>query len=235
MPPDAAAVRAQVGALGLELDDAQAGQLLRLVGLLQHWNAAYNLTAVRDPDAMWRQHVLDCLAAVPPVRAWLGAHAPAGRAPRVLDVGSGGGLPGLVWAIAMPGVHLTCLDAVGKKVAFVRQAAGALALAQVQAVHARAERWSGGPFDLITSRAFASLVDFTACSAHLLAPGGCWVAMKGRRPDDELQALGSGRQVFHVEPLQVPALDAERCLVWIAPASGPDAQAIPYTPPPPRR
>ena len=228
MPPDAAAARAQAQTLGVDLDEAQAERLLRLVGLLQHWNAAYNLTAVREPEAMWRQHVLDCLAAVPPVSAWLAAHAPIDRVPRVLDVGSGGGLPGLVWAIAMPDVEITCLDAVGKKVAFVRQAAGALALHKVQAAHARAERWRGGPFDLITSRAFASLADFSACSAHLLAPGGCWVAMKGRRPDDEISGLGPERQVFHVEPLHVPALDAERCLVWIAvaPVPGPAPHSV---------
>lgn len=231
LPPDVTAVRSQVRDLGLDLDDTQASQLLRLVGLLQHWNAAYNLTAVREPGAMWRQHVLDCLAAVPPVQRWLAAHVPHDRPARVLDVGSGGGLPGLVWAVALPGVDITCLDAVGKKVAFVRQAAGALALPRVQAVHARAERWSGGPFDLIASRAFASLADFTGCTAHLLAPGGCWVAMKGRQPDDELRALGDDRQVFHVEQLQVPELAAERCLVWMAPAPRPDRDPVSYTSP----
>lgn len=220
MPPELAQALADAHGLGVSIDERQATQLLQHVGLLQRWNATYNLTAVRDPDAMWRQHVLDCLAAVPPVRRTLAALASArasGSRARVLDVGSGGGLPGVVWAVVIPEVDLVCIDSVGKKAAFIRQAAGALGLPNLRAVHARVERWRDAPFDLVTSRAFASLRDFCDLTRHLLAPGGQWVAMKGRTPTDELQALGPGQQVFHVEPLVVPGLDAERCLVWMRP------------------
>lgn len=226
MPPDRAAVtwpldtaeaRADARSMGVELGPDQAQRLLDLVNLLQRWNATYNLTAVRDPGAMWLQHVLDCLAAVPALRRHL-ATLGRGRV-RVLDVGSGGALPGAVWAIAMPELDITCLDTVGKKVAFIRQVAGQLLLANLQGVQTRVEEWQGGGFDLVASRAFASLADFTRWTSHLLAPGGCWVAMKGKTPDDELRALGTGVQVFHVEPLSVPGLGAERCLVWMRPAA----------------
>lgn len=211
LPLESGAARQDASALGVDLSDGQARQLLDYVGLLQQWNATYNLTAVRHADAMWHQHVLDCLAAVPSVRKAL----PSSRRGRILDVGSGGGLPGLVWAIALPECDLTCVDTVGKKAAFIRQAAGTLALSNVQARHARVESLHEGPFDLITSRAFASLADFVRLTRPLLAPGGQWVAMKGKRPSDELQALGLPPAMFHVEPLQVPGLDADRCLVWL--------------------
>lgn len=213
MPPDRARAQAEARALGVELDEVQAGRLLAFVELLQRWNTTYNLTAVRDPQAMWVQHVLDCLAAVPSVHAAL----PGDRRARILDVGSGGGLPGVVWAIAMPQADLTCVDAVGKKAAFVRQAAGALGLANLRVLHARVESLREAPFDLVTSRAFSSLADLIRLTQPLLAPGGRWVAMKGRPPVDEIAALGWPAQRFHVEPLAVPGLDAERCLVWIDP------------------
>ncbi len=194
-------VTLQARAVGVELDEPQVRKLLTHVELLQRWNKTYNLTAIRDPDAMWSQHILDCLAAVPSVRRELAARQ-AARA-RVLDVGSGGALPGAVWAVAMPEVDITCLDTVGKKVAFIRQVAGQ-------------------PFDLIACRAFASLQDFTHWTAHLLAPDGCWVAMKGRHPQDELTGFESaGIRVFHVEHLTVPGLGAARCLVWMRPALAP--------------
>ena len=210
-PPDRAAAQAASASLGVPLDDRQAAALLAYLDLLQRWNATYNLTAVRDPAAMWLQHVLDCLAAVPPVLAAL----PSNRRARILDVGSGGGLPGVVWAIALPQAEITCVDTVGKKAAFIRQAAGSLALPNLQARHARVEAMIEAPFDLITSRAFASLADFTRLTRHLLAPAGRWVAMKGKPPVDELAALGWPATMFHVEQLQVPGLDAERCLVWL--------------------
>lgn len=210
-PPDRAAAHAAADAIGLGLHDDQADQLLAYLGLLQHWNSTYNLTAIRDPAAMWLQHVVDCMAAVPSVRRRL----PMGRRARVLDVGSGGGLPGIVWAVLMPEVDLTCVDTVGKKAAFIRQAAGTLRLPNLQTRHARVESLREAPFDLITSRAFASLSDFTRWTQPLLAPGGCWVALKGKSPDAELNALALTPDRFHVEHLQVPGLDAERCLVWL--------------------
>ena len=210
-PPDRAAAQATAAELTLDLSDAQADRLLAYLDLLQRWNATYNLTAVRDPAAMWLQHVVDCMTAVPSVQRAL----PGGRQARILDVGSGGGLPGIVWAVLLPHADITCVDTVGKKAAFIRQAAGSLALPNLHARHARVEALKEPPFDLITSRAFASLADFTHLTRPLLAAGGQWVAMKGKPPHDELAALGLPPAVFHVEHLQVPGLDAERCLVWI--------------------
>jgi 16S rRNA (guanine527-N7)-methyltransferase len=210
-PPDRAAALAAAQALGLPLSNAQADQLLAYLDLLQRWNATYNLTAVRDPAAMWLQHVVDCMAAVPSVQAQL----PGDHRPRILDVGSGGGLPGIVWAVLMPQVDITCVDTVGKKAAFIRQAAGSLGLRNLQARHARVEQLKEAPFDLITSRAFSSLVDFTTLTRQLLAADGQWVAMKGKPPTDELAALDWPATMFHVEHLTVPGLDAERCLVWL--------------------
>ena len=217
-PPDRVAARDAAHDLGLEISETQADRLLDYVDLLQRWNATYNLTAVRDPAAMWLQHVVDCMAAAPPVRALL----PTGRRARILDVGSGGGLPGVVWAVLMPEADVTCIDSVGKKAAFIRQASGSLGLANLQAVHARVESMAGPAFDLITSRAFASLHDFTRLTRHLLASGGAWVALKGRPPLDEVEALAQTVDVFHVEQLRVPGLDAERCLVWLKNKAGHD-------------
>jgi 16S rRNA (guanine527-N7)-methyltransferase len=186
-------------------------RLERYLGLLAKWNAAYNLTAVRDPAQMRAQHLADCLAVVEPLRRQLGNLSPA----RLLDVGSGGGLPGVVLAIAEPSWEVTCVDAVGKKVAFIRQVAGELALPNLHAEHARVETLRIAPFDVITARAFASLADFIGLTRTLLAPEGVWMAMKGKRPDDELAMLPSGVTAFHVEPLAVPGLTAERCLVWL--------------------
>lgn len=196
----------------------QADQLTAYVALLQRWNATYNLTAVRDPASMWTHHVLDCMAAVPSVRQQLVGQA----LPRILDVGSGGGLPGAVWAVLMPEADITCVDAVGKKAAFVRQVAGALGLQNLHATHARVEALRHPPFDLITCRAFSSLADFTRLTRPLLKATGSWAALKGKRPDDELTELTQAGQLtdpmFHVEPLKVPGLDAERCVVWLKPA-----------------
>ncbi len=207
-------IAAACATLGLAPTPTQGEQLLAFLDLLQRWNATYNLTAVREPEAMLTQHLADCLAIVGPLRA----RCSRGR---VLDVGSGGGLPGVVLAVMAPELDVTCVDAVGKKAAFVRQAAGALKLPNLHAVHARVETLQTPPFDLITSRAFASLADFTRLTRYLLAPGsGLWLAMKGRRPDDEIAALPAAVEMFHVEPLAVPGLDAERCLVWMRPHAG---------------
>jgi 16S rRNA (guanine527-N7)-methyltransferase len=218
-PPEAAAARlreALVGvghALALELTDSQLDSLLAYLALLQRWNATYNLTAVRDPAQMLTQHLADCLAVIGP----LCRHLAAGSSRRILDVGSGGGLPGVVIAALNPGVHVTCVDTVGKKAAFVRQAAGELGLKNLLAEHARVEQLKAAPFDVIVSRAFASLADFTRLTRQHLAPRGAWMAMKGKTPDDEMAQLPADLTVFHVEHLTVPGLQAERCLVWIRP------------------
>jgi 16S rRNA (guanine527-N7)-methyltransferase len=222
MGPDVALAHLQHAAAlaGWPLSAAQADTLLRFLAELERWNTAYNLTAVRRRDQMLVQHLLDCLAVLPALQRWgpLSELAP----PRVLDVGSGGGLPGVVWAIAAPALHVTCVDAVAKKASFITQVAAVLALPHLRGVHARVERLAppaAGRFDCITSRAFASLVDFTGLTSHLLSPTGCWLAMKGKRPDDEIAALPSGVSVFHVERLVVPGLDAERHLVWMRPST----------------
>jgi len=202
---DLAAVAA---ALGLSLEAAQRSMLLAYLDLLKRWNGTYNLTAVRDPAAMFTQHLADCLAVLPPLQR----HAAGGR---LLDVGSGGGLPGVVIAAVLPGWQVTCVDTVGKKMAFVRQAAGSLALRNLHARHTRVEALAEPAFDVITSRAFSSLADFVALTRAHLAPGGVWMAMKGKVPDDEIAALPADIDVFHVEQLQVPGLDAQRCLVWM--------------------
>jgi len=196
--------------LGLAPTEAQTSALLRYLDLLQRWNATYNLTAVRDRAGMLTQHLADCLAIIPPLQR----RAAQGR---LLDVGSGSGLPGVVIAALLPGWDVTCVDAVAKKAAFVRQVAGTLALTNLHVVHGRVQDLRLPPFDLITSRAFASLADFTRLTRQHMASGGAWVAMKGRAPEEEIAALPTDTQVFHVEPLRVPGLDAQRCLVWMQP------------------
>ena len=204
-------LRQGAAALGLALDEAAQTRLLAYLDLLAKWNRVYNLTALRDPAQMLTHHLLDSLAVVAP----LSRHT-QGRPARLLDVGSGGGLPGVVIAICCPEIAVTCVDAVAKKAAFVQQAAGALSLDNLAGRHARVETLHE-PFDIIASRAFASLADFISWSRGALAEQGVWLAMKGKHPDDEIAALPAGAEVFHVEPLQVPGLDAERCLVWLRP------------------
>jgi 16S rRNA (guanine527-N7)-methyltransferase len=204
-------------ALGRPPHPAEVQALAAYLALLQRWNATYNLTAVRDPAQMLVQHLADCLVVVAPLDRQLAESGRAGDAgSRVLDVGSGAGLPGVVLAILRPGLDVTCVDSVGKKAAFVRQVAGALALPNLHAQHCRVENLQAAPFGVITSRAFASLADFAALTRRHLAPGGLWMAMKGKRPDDEMARLPADvATVFHVEQLQVPGLDADRCLVWM--------------------
>lgn len=210
------ALESACDSLGLALDPAMLGRLLAYLALLQRWNATYNLTAVRDPGEMLTQHLADCLAVVGPLRRQLGA----GTSRRILDVGSGGGLPGVVLAVLEPGWAVTCVDAVGKKAAFIRQVAVELRLRNLAAEHARVESLKAGGFDLITSRAFASLADFVSLTRKLLAAEGVWAAMKGKTPEAELATLPAGIAVFHVEPIAVPGLDAERCIVWMREAAG---------------
>ncbi len=203
-------------ALGLQLGDEQVSLLLDYLALLQKWNKVYNLTAVRDPAEMMAHHLLDSLAAIGPLLRQTG-----GQPVKLLDVGSGGGLPGVVVAITCPQIDVTCVDTVGKKAAFIQQAAAALKLPNLRGVHARVESLKaeeGTGFDVVCSRAFASLADFTAWSSSALKPGSVWMAMKGKHPSEEIAALPASVVVFHVEQLVVPGLDAERCIVWLRPA-----------------
>jgi 16S rRNA (guanine527-N7)-methyltransferase len=206
-------LRAGLKALQLDLGDAQVGQLLDYQDLIGKWTKVYNLTAVRDPAEMMTHHLLDSLAAVLPLRLYL-EKAGLGQGARLLDVGSGAGLPGVVIAICCPNVAVTCVDTVAKKAAFIKQAALALKLPKLSGLHARVETIAT-PFDVICSRAFASLADFTNWSVDALAPQGAWMAMKGKHPADEIAALPATAEVFHVEQLQVPGLNAERCIVWM--------------------
>lgn len=212
----AAPLRAGGQALGLALHEGQIAQLLDFMDLLQKWNKVYNLTAVRDPQEMLTHHLLDSLAAVAPLRRHLAQQGGAGR--RLLDVGSGGGLPGVVFAICCPDLDVSCVDTVAKKAAFIQQAAASLGLENLHGIHARVETLAG-PFDVVSCRAFASLADFTAWSRQALAPHAVWLAMKGRHPQDEIAALPASVRVFHVEQLAVPGLDAERCIVWMRPVA----------------
>lgn len=195
--------------LGLSLSDTQFEQLLGYLALIQKWNKVYNLTAVRDPQEMLTHHLLDSLTAVTPLVRHTG-----GRPARVLDVGSGGGLPGIVLAICRPELDVSCVDTVGKKAAFIQQVAASLKLSNLHGIHARVETLSG-PFDVICCRAFAALPDFVSWSRGALAEQGVWMAMKGKHPQAEMDALPPDVQVFHVEPLTVPGLEAERCMVWM--------------------
>lgn len=202
------ALEAAAQALGLALTPAQVDQLLAYLALLQKWNRVYNLTAVRDPAEMLTHHLIDSLSVIGP----LVRH---GAPSRLMDVGAGGGLPGVVIAICCPGTDVTCVDAVAKKATFIQQVAAELKLPNLHGVHCRVEQLKAEPFGVITSRAFASLVDFTALTRQHLADGAVWLAMKGQHPADEMAALPADVDVFHVEQLQVPGLDAQRCIVWM--------------------
>ncbi len=204
-----AGLRSGVQALGLVLTDAQIQHLLDYAALIQKWNKVYNLTALRDPADMLTHHLLDSLTAIAPLRR----HT-QGQAIKVLDVGSGGGLPGVVLAICMPELNVSCVDTVAKKAAFVQQVAVSLKLPNLRGLHARVESLAD-PYQVICSRAFASLPDFVTWSRSALAEGGVWMAMKGKHPQGEIAALPADVQVFHVEPLAVPGLDVERCMVWM--------------------
>ena len=208
-----AGLDAGLDALALDLSTAQRQALLDYLALLQKWNQVYNLTAVRDPQAMLSHHLLDCLAVVAPLRAQLASLAWPGPI-RLLDVGSGAGLPGLVLAICLPDVQVDCVDTVAKKSSFIQQAALSLGLANLRGLHARVEKL-GVAYQVVSARAFSSLPDLVAGSDQALMPGGFWMAMKGKTPDEEIQALPPQVQVFQVEPLQVLGLDAQRCIVWM--------------------
>ena len=208
-------------ALGLSLSPAMLDRLMDYLQMLQRWNKVYNLTALRDPDEMLSHHLVDCLAVLPALQRHVAglvggvAGDVQSRPLRILDVGSGAGLPGVVIAVLRPDWHVSCVDTVAKKASFIRQVGAELRLPNLQSLHARVENLDPamGVYDVITSRAFASLADFTALSAAVLAAQGVWLAMKGKLPTDETSPPGV--QMFHVEQLQVPGLEAQRCLVWL--------------------
>jgi len=187
--------------LGLNQPDEAQLQLLAFRDLLLKWNKTYNLTALRDPAQAISHHLLDSLAILP--------HLGAGT---LLDVGSGGGLPGIPLAIAKPDLAVSMVDTVQKKTTFLQQAVIELALRNVTVYHARVEAMRG-QYAQISSRAFAELGLFVSLTRHLLAPNGRWLAMKGVRPDDELKALPADITVEAIIPLTVPGLGAERHLI----------------------
>ena len=204
-----------VGSLSLNVSDPQQRQLLSYMALIQKWNKVYNLTALRETQEILTHHLLDSLSAVSPLLGHIAkTKGDANADIELLDVGSGGGLPGVVIAICCPNIRVTCVDTVSKKAAFVQQVAASLRLSNLRGVHARVESLTG-PYDVICSRAFASLPDFVSWSAAALSDGGVWMAMKGKLPEAEMAALPSLAEVFHVEQLQVPGLEADRCMVWM--------------------
>ena len=190
-------------ALGLDLPADVQERLLTYAAFLEKWNRTYSLTALRDPKLAVSHHLLDSLAILPYVNV-----------STLLDVGSGGGQPGIPLAIARPDLAVTLLDSNGKKTAFLQQAVIELELKNVRVVTARVEEFRPATlFAAITSRAFAELVDFVSLTRHLLAPSGEWLAMKGQRPDAEMNKLPAGVSVTAVHRLDVPGVDGERHLV----------------------
>jgi 16S rRNA (guanine527-N7)-methyltransferase len=195
-----------IAELGLELSDTQQKQLMDYLALMAKWNAVYNLTSLRDPVQMVTHHLLDSLAAVPAFR----------EAQNVLDVGAGGGLPGIVLAIARPDMKVSMIDTVHKKTAFLTQVKAELGLANVTVYTAKVQDLQvSDKFDVITSRAFADLSDFVNWSGHLLAEGGRFIALKGTAPKEEQERVPQEWKVSELRPLQVPRLGAERHLVFI--------------------
>jgi 16S rRNA (guanine527-N7)-methyltransferase len=201
--------------LRLNSQPAQQAALLEYLSQLMRWNKTYNLTAIRDPDQALVHHIFDSLSLVAPLSRALSLNQT--ETPTVVDVGSGGGLPGVILAIMLPDVLVTCVDAVEKKTMFVRQMAGVLTLPNLTAQHARIEALKPLQAALVTSRAFASLEDFAQLAGPHVREGGCLVAMKGREPNEELTALQAHTawSARAIEPLTVPEFEGQRCLVWM--------------------
>jgi 16S rRNA (guanine527-N7)-methyltransferase len=204
-------------ALKLSLTDVQKEQLIAYVLLIQKWTQVYNLTAVRNPAEMLTHHLLDSLAVVNPLLQQLEALQMTRAGLRLLDVGSGAGLPGIVIAICCPDITVHCVDTVAKKAAFIQQVAVSLKLPNLRGIHGRVEKLTD-TYDVVSSRAFASLENFTQWSKQALAEQGVWMAMKGKHPAEEVAALPPTVLVFQVEQLEVPGLGAERCILWMRPA-----------------
>jgi 16S rRNA (guanine527-N7)-methyltransferase len=198
------AIEAGCRQLPVAPDEAALDQLAGLIALLARWNRTYNLTAVREPQEMVSRHLLDSLAVAPFLTAG-----------RLLDVGTGAGLPGLPLAILFPGQSFTLLDSNAKKLRFIRQAVAELGLNNVEVVHERMQEYQPArAFDMVISRAVASLEVLYRQASHVLAPGGRMLFMKGTLPENEMDEFAPGREVLHIERLQVPGLDAERHLIW---------------------
>ena len=192
-------------ALGLELDPSVLENLAGFVRLLEKWNRVYNLTSVRRPADMVPRHILDSLAVLPFLHPG-----------RLLDVGTGAGLPGLPLAIARPELQMTLLDSNAKKLRFVRQAVAELGLDNVDVVQARMQEYQPGhAFDMVISRAVSSLDELYRQAQHLLAPGGRMLFMKGAVPEAEMAAFAPGHETLHIERLRIPGLDAQRHLIWL--------------------
>lgn len=209
-------LEAAAHALGLDINPDQRDALLNYLEQLQRWNRTYNLTAMRDPEQMLVQHLFDSLAVLPSLINVL--YKKTVKSARVVDVGSGAGLPGAVMAIMQPDWSVHCVDAVEKKMAFVRQISGALRLPNLHAVHQRVETLAPCRADIVVSRAFASLADFASLAGRHVAKDGYLLAMKGREPVEEIDVLHSQTdwRVSRIQPLSVPELNAQRCLVWMS-------------------
>jgi len=198
------AIEAGCRQLPVDPDETALDQLAGLIALLAKWNRIYNLTAVREPQEMVSRHLLDSLAVAPFLRAG-----------RLLDVGTGAGLPGLPLAILFPAQSFTLLDSNAKKLRFIRQVVAELGLNNVEIVHERMQEYQPArAFDMVISRAVASLEVLYRQASHVLAPGGRMLFMKGTLPENEMDEFAPGREVLHIERLQVPGLDAERHLIW---------------------
>ncbi|MBS0463784.1 MAG: 16S rRNA (guanine(527)-N(7))-methyltransferase RsmG [Proteobacteria bacterium] len=194
---------AGLAALGLA-NAALVARLLEYLALLERWNGAYNLTAVRDPAQMLTLHLLDSLSIAPFVHG------------RLADIGAGAGLPGIPLALARPDLEVTCIESNGKKVRFQREVQRQLGLENLHPVQARAEDFrSERPFDCLVSRAFGSLAQFVRVGGHLLAPGGRLLAMKGADPIGEVAQLPAGWKLAATHALDVPGLDAQRHVLEI--------------------
>lgn len=211
-------LRQACDSLDLQITSEQTEQLLTYLAQMQRWNRTYNLTAIRDLEQMLVQHLFDSLSVVNP----LARVSVTTGTTKVYDIGSGGGLPGVVLAITRPVWQVSCVDAVEKKTAFVRQMSGALSLPNLHAIHARVEDLAPAECDIVTSRAFASLDDFASLAGRHVHMDGSLVAMKGKVPEDEIKALHSRGewQVEDIQALQVPQMQAQRCLIWMRRSQG---------------
>jgi 16S rRNA (guanine527-N7)-methyltransferase len=208
-------IRQDLIAVGLEGDVEAAHALAAYLQLIVRWNRTYNLTGPKDAARLRTEHLADCMAVVPALRRLRAASSPI----HVLDVGSGAGLPGVVLAILHPSWQVTCIDAVGKKAAFIRQAAGQLNLSNLESVHARVESIEPSPrdsYDIIISRAFSNLHQLVDLTRPLLRSGGVWVAMKGKIPKEELADIPEDVVVRNVQQVEVPGSVARRCLVILS-------------------
>lgn len=201
--------------MSIRLTDQQQRTLLEYLSQLLKWNKTYNLTAIRDPEQALIQHIFDSLAVIGPLHDYFKSRDL--KQPRILDVGSGPGLPGVVIATIMQDIDVTCVDTVEKKMTFLRQAAGILGLSNLKTIHSRVEQLKTEPFDIVTSRAFSNLRSFAELSGDHVKKGGAMMAMKGKRPEQEIEELENNTNwiVDSIKELKVPQLDAQRCLVWM--------------------